>query len=123
VTALFSSNQLVPRRRSLGRDRRRRRSIPTGAPRLVESSADRQDRAIAESWTSFVDVIRQASLARLELLRGRDGGDVTGCPWSRLVVCDDACRCGGTGTVTVAFLRDHYEHLAAEVAKIARRPS
>jgi len=117
---LFSPNDLRSRRRSLDRDQRSRRSIPTGPPRLIESSTKRLARADAKSWDRLVEALRQASVARLELLKNRQGSDRTPCPWARLVDCNRACRCGGAGTVTVEFLRDHYTRLPAEITKIAK---
>jgi hypothetical protein len=101
-------------------DRRLPRRIATGAPRLVESSAERLARRNAESWAAIVDAIRRSAEGRLELLRSRDGKDRIGCPWARLITCDGSCRCGGVGTVTVDFLRDHYTRIAAEVEQIAK---
>jgi len=123
VSALFSSRDLKSRRRSPGPDRRDRRRIPTGDLRLVESSTDRRARARVESWTEFVDAIRRSTAARLELLKGREGGDLIPCPWDRLGTCDGTCRCGGSGTVTVDFLLDHYARLATEIMAIGARRS
>ena len=101
------------------RDKSPRRRIPTGAPRLVESSTDRAARSSAEAWGALLDAVRRSSLARLELLKGRASGDRVSCPWVQLTGCDAACRCRGAGTVTVEFLRGHYEHLAVEIAMLA----
>ena len=73
-----------------------------------------------ESWAAFLDVIARASAVRLDLLKDRDDGALVDCPWSRVVACDVTCRCGGSGAVMVEFLRDHYAHLATEVARVAR---
>jgi len=117
---LFSQSDLTLKLRSPGRDRRRRRRIPTGAPRVVESSADRAARLGTESWASLLDVLSRASAVRLDLLKGRDGGTLIDCPWARVVACDETCRCGGVGMVTIDLLRDHYASLATEIARAAR---
>lgn len=119
---LFTANDLKSKSkkaRAPGRDRRRR-SIPTGEPRLVESSRDRDGRIAALAWEALIDAIRESAVARLELLRGRQGSDQLVCPWERLMVCDGGCRCRGTRMVTVAFLRAHYMQLATEVALFGR---
>jgi hypothetical protein len=116
---LFTANDLKSKSkkaRAPGRDRRRRRSIPTGEPRLVESSRDRDGRIAALAWEALIDAIRESAVARLELLRGRQGSDRLVCPWERFMVCDVGCRCRGSRTVTVAFLRAHYMRLASEIA-------
>jgi hypothetical protein len=118
VTALFSSRDLKSKQRSPGRDRRRPRQIPTGTPRLMESSAERLERMSTETWAEFVNAIRRSSTARLDLLKSRDGSDQIPCPWERLVACDKTCRCGGSKRVTVDFMRKHYGQLATEIAKI-----
>jgi hypothetical protein len=117
---LFSPKELKSKQPSPGYDQRSRRQIPTGVPRLMESSAERLARERVESWVELVAAIRRSAAAYLELLRGRDGGDPLPCPWERLVTCDRACRCGGSRTVTVSFLREHYTRLAIEIEKIAR---
>lgn len=93
--------------------------IPTGAPRLVESSTDRAARASSEAWTSLIEAVRRSASARLELLGGRPDGDRITCPWEPLTGCDVSCRCRGAGTVTAKFLRDHYDRLALEIVRIA----
>jgi hypothetical protein len=121
VSALFTLGQLAPKKRRPSGGVRRSRRIPTGSPRLVESSSDRLAREDAMAWTALVDAVERSATARLELLSGRDGGDRVGCPWSRVVSCDNTCRCRGLGVVTVNFLRDHYAHLPVEIAKLAVR--
>ncbi len=121
MRALFTLEQLAPKKRRPPGGVRRSHCIPTGAPRLVESSSDRLAREDAATWDALVETVGRASSARLELLSGRDGGDRVACPWSRVVTCDNACRCRGLGVVTVDFLRDHYTHLAVEIAKLAAR--
>ena len=108
-----------PKSRPTARDRAERR-VPTGAPRLVESSTDRAARASAEAWQSLLDAVRRSSSARLMLLSGRPGADRIACPWERVMDCGASCRCGGTGTVTVGFLRKHYENLVDDIARLAR---
>ena len=100
-------------------DRRPRRRIPTGAPRLVESSRARRDRAVAESWASLLDIVRRCSEGRLTLLSGRAATEQMGCPWHLLTGCVPDCRCGGTKLVTVRFLRDHYKLLPNAIATLA----
>lgn len=117
MSALFPIRE--SKKRVPVRERRITRCIPTGAPRLMESSVERQVRANAEAWTALVDVLRRSTTARLELLKAHAGRDRISCPWGRLVICDGGCRCGGAAMVTVTFLREHYEHLVAEVVKIA----
>lgn len=116
---LFSQSELRPKLKSPGRDRRRRRRIPTGAPRVIESSADRAARAGTESWSAFLDAIARAAAVRLDLMKDRDGGALVDCPWARVVACDGFCRCGGSGAVTVEFLRDHYAELSTEILRVA----
>jgi hypothetical protein len=118
VTQLFSSDELNGRkRRPPGRDRRRRR-IPTGAPRLIESSTERIGRMDTEAWELLIKSVRRSAIARSELLDHRDEKDLLTCPWSRLVACDHACRCNGTGKVTVSFMRDHYARLASKIEQL-----
>lgn len=117
--SLFTVSDLKPKTRPPGRDRRRRR-IPTGAPRLMESSGERIERLSTETWSALLDAIRCSSAARLDLLSGRAGCDRVPCPWERLMFCGVSCRCGGAGTVTVEFLRKHYAGLAAEIVQITR---
>jgi hypothetical protein len=117
VTQLFSRSELKTKARAPGRDRRRRR-IPTGAPRLVESSSDRATRLDAEAWLAFVEMIRGLADVRVELLKNRDAGDLVDCPWAVVVACDDSCRCGGLRKVSTALLRDHYAHLATEIVRL-----
>jgi len=109
-----------PKSRRVDRDRRVRLRIPTGAPRLVESATARLERAPIETWQALIDSIHRSALARLELLKGREGDDRVPCPWERLMGCSITCRCRAAGTVTVDFLRDHYTLLAAEIALCAR---
>jgi hypothetical protein len=94
--------------------------IPTGAPRLVESSTDRSARSSTDAWQALLDVVRRSSSARLTLLSGRSGVERVSCPWERVTSCDLSCRCGGAGTVTVSFLRAHYESLADDLARLVR---
>lgn len=107
-----SKSRLTPR------DRAERR-LPSGTPRVVESSNDRSARASADTWQALVDAVRRSATARLMLLDGRSGSERVPCSWERITGCDDSCRCRGAGTVTVEFLRRHYEHLAGEIAMIA----
>jgi hypothetical protein len=103
-----------------GPDRRAPRIIPTGKPRLMESSTARLDRADSDAWNAFLGTIERSAMARLDLLRNREDGDRLPCCWQRLTRCDGDCRCRGTGAVTVAFLRGHYTHLATEIALFVR---
>lgn len=116
---LFPLNIDKPKRPA--QDRRLRRRIPTGIPRLVESSRDRRNRSSTEAWDALLEAVRRSASARLELLRGRDASDRMQCSWQRLSGCETTCRCRGAGTVTVGFLRDHYERLALELSLLARR--
>ena len=100
-------------------DGRPRRRLPTGAPRLVESSSDRAARASAEAWEGMLDVVRRSAAARLELFKNRPLSERVPCPWERLTGCSViACRCRGAGTVTVEFLSEHYGRLASEIAAL-----
>lgn len=103
-------------------DRRPRRRIPTGAPRLVESSRDRRNRTAAESWESLLDSVRRCSEGRLTLLSGRNANEQLACSWQRLTGCTIDCRCGGTKLVTVGFLRNHYKLLPSAIAAFAILP-
>jgi hypothetical protein len=110
-------------------DKRPRRRLPTGAPRLVESPSDRAARASVEAWEATLDVIRCSAAARLELFKNRSLSERVTCPWERLTGCAITCRCRGAGTVTIEFLTEHYGRLAAEIASLVspssalRRPS
>ena len=115
---LFPATAPKPKSKVALRDATPRRRIPTGAPRLVESSTDRAARASTEAWGALIDAVRRSSLAHLELLKGRASGDRVACPWERLTGCDDTCRCRGAGTVTIEFLRGHYERLALEISRL-----
>lgn len=119
MTQLFSKAQLKLPRQEIRRDKRRRR-IPTGSPRLMESSAERTDRLAAEAWAQQLELIDRSAQARLELLRLRGGRDLLGCPWARLEPCTEACRCRGVGQVSIAFLRVHYSQLAADIAQLVK---
>ena len=101
-------------------DHRVLRVIPTGKPRLVESSTARLERAESDAWQALLSAITRSAMARLDLLSGRSGGDLVPCSWQRFTGCDAGCRCRGTGTVTVAFLRDHYTNFATEISAFAR---
>ena len=100
-------------------DERSRRRIPTGAPRLVESSRQRRDRTAAESWESLLDSVRRCSEGRLTLLSGRSATEQMACPWLRLTGCVPDCHCSGTKLVTVGFLRKHYKLLPSAIAAFA----
>ena len=116
---LFSTLVSQQKKRAPLSDDRTRRRIPTGTPRLGESSRQRSSRSTIEAWDALLDAVRRSAAARLLLLNGRDPGDRVGCPWERITGCDASCRCGGTATVTVRFLRNHYAPLATEIAKLA----
>ena len=115
---LFSVSSLKPKSSRPVRDKRPRSLIPTGAPRLVESSNDRAVRATTETWEAFLEMIRRSASARLALLEGWVDRDWIACPWERITGCSVTCRCSGTKTVTVEFLRKHYECLSAEIVKL-----
>lgn len=100
-------------------DRAPRRRIPTGSPRLVESSRQRRDRTTAESWELLLDLVRRCSEGRLTLLSGRTATEQMACPWQRFTGCMPDCRCGGTKLVTVSFLRNHYKLLPSTIAAFA----
>jgi hypothetical protein len=112
---LFPTSRVKPSSRPPARDTRARTRIPTGTPRLVESSGDRASRAEIESWAALLDAVSRSSTARLELMKGRASSDRVPCGWQRLTGCDASCRCRGAGTVTIRFLRTHYERLALEI--------
>lgn len=116
---LFPSNNSKPKIRPSG-DERPRRRIPTGPPRVVESSGDRESRSSADAWAALLDGVRRSSAARLELLKGRGLAEQLPCPWKLITECVASCRCGGTGTVSVGLLRDHYAGLTAEIEALAR---
>ena len=116
---LFPVTTPTPKSKAVRRDEKPRRRIPTGTPRLVESSTDRAARSSTEAWGSLLTAVRRSASARLELLKGRASGDRVSCPWGRITGCDVTCRCRGAGTVTVAFLRGHYERLALEISLLA----
>jgi hypothetical protein len=112
---LFAGEVIKPKRKKKLRDHQDARRIPTGAPRLVESSTERLGRANANAWKEMIDAIRRSCEARVELLKGRSGGDVMPCPWERFGSCDQGCRCAGTRTITVGRLRKHYAKLTIEI--------
>jgi hypothetical protein len=113
---LFSDSILKPKPLSSSRDRRRCFRIPTGAPRLVDSSIVCQARASEAAWNKLIDAIKRAAISRLALLKGRTGKERASCPWERFTGCCIDCRCRGERTVTVDFLRTHYTRLAIEIA-------
>jgi hypothetical protein len=114
---LFVPREIVQkRRRSQLRDRKRPIRIATGIPRLMESTTDRRERVIDETWDAFVDMIRRSASARIELLASLRARARVSCPWQRLGACDESCRCGGAGEVTVGFLRDHYARLVLDLS-------
>lgn len=116
---LFPTRCTKPKVKPTARDREERR-VPTGAPRVVESSRDRASRASAEAWQSLLDSIRRSSTARLTLLSGRPAADQVLCPWKRITGCAASCRCGGSGAVKVEVLRRHYARLADDIELLAR---
>lgn len=97
----------------------KRLRIPTGKPRLVESSARHRERASLLAWKRLIDAVSRASIARLALLKGRTGAEHVPCPWEPFTWCDIDCRCRGKRAVTVEFLRVHYGRLAIEIALFA----
>jgi hypothetical protein len=125
--ALFLPRQLRRPRSPAIVDDRPRAQIPTGLPRLVESSRSRRSHASEDAWAELLAVVRKSALARLDLLSGRSPLDLVACPWQRLTDCSVDCRCGGTGEVKVGFLENHYakltERLAAFVASRPKRRS
>ncbi len=112
---LFPEDLVKPKLPAAPRKRKRFR-IPTGLPKLVESSALYRERAAAFAWKRLLDAIESASIARLALLKGRTGGEHTPCPWEQFTGCSIDCRCRGKRAVTVDFLRLHYGRLAIEIA-------
>ncbi len=116
---LFSTSDLKTKPGAAARDRRRRRRIPTGEPRLVESSRVRVQQDAAAAWEALLNAIRKSAEVRLSLLRGRSGSDRLACPWERFNRCAVGCRCHGTRRVSVALLREHYTHLASEIEMFA----
>lgn len=86
---------------------------------LMESAAERSVRADAAAWEALLATIRRAARSRLALLEGRADTDQIACPWGRLVACERSCRCGGSETMAVGLLRDHYTRLAGEIAQVA----
>jgi len=115
---LFSTTALKSKPKLPSPDGRPRHRLPTGAPRLVESSNDRAARTSAEAWESLLDAVRRSATARLELFKNRSASDRVACPWERLTGCAVACRCRAAGTVTVGFLSEHYGRLASEIAML-----
>jgi hypothetical protein len=113
-----SCSNSKPKSRPSARDRGERR-IPTGTPRIVESSIDRSARSSTKAWQLLLDSIRRSATGRLILLTGRSGADRVTCPWERITSCV-SCRCGGAGTVTVSFLRKHYESLVDDLTRLVR---
>jgi hypothetical protein len=71
----------------------------------------------------LIDAISHAAIARLALLKGRAGKELTLCPWEKFTGCCSDCRCRGERRVTVDFLREHYARLAIEIALFVRAPS
>ena len=116
---LFPTTRGKPKARPLPRDRAER-CIPTGALRIVESSTDREARSSTDTWQALLDAVRRSAAARLSLLSGRTNAERVSCPWAPITGCADNCRCGGTGTVTVSFLRAHYEALPDDLAQLGR---
>lgn len=94
--------------------------IPTGEPRLVESSGDRAARLEIETFAELLTAVRRSTSARLLLLEGRPNRDRLGCPWKRITGCETTCRCCGAGTVTVEFLRKHYEQLVPAIMTLVQ---
>jgi len=119
--SLFVASELKTKGRRPSRDRRPRVSLPSGMPRLVESSRARRARAGVEAWEAFIGEIRRSAEARLILLAGHSEGDRVVCPWARLTSCGTTCRCAGAATVSVDFLRKHYKTLATEIVLFVRR--
>ena len=104
-------------------DPRRGLRLPTGTPRLVESSRAREARTSAVAWQALLETVRRSAAARVDLLRGRSGSERLACAWKRLSGCDTHCRCRGAGTVSVDFLRRHYESLGTNLALLVRPAS
>ena len=117
---LFPAIYPKPKSRPTARARAECR-IPTGAPRVVESSNDRIGRAPVEAWQALIDAVSRAASARLTLLSGRAGTERVACSWEQITGCDASCRCRGAGTVTVDFLRRHYTSLANDIAVLVTK--
>lgn len=119
---LFAASDFKSKARTSrpGSDRRPRRVLPTGTPRLLESSTVRRSRLGSEAWQALLDAVRRSATTRVDLLMGRKGSERIECSWKRLTGCDASCRCGGAGTVTVDFLRDHYASLVSEIEEFTR---
>ena len=117
---LFPMSYSKPKSRPPARDRAALR-IPTGVPRVVESSNDRIGRAPVEAWQALIDAVSRFASARLMLLSGRAGTERVLCPWKQIMGCDVSCRCHGAGTVTVDFLRRHYTRLANDIAMLVTK--
>ena len=115
---LFPVSTVKSKPRSSLRARKRLR-IPTGKPRIVESSVVCQEQASVIAWKRLIDAISSAATARLALLKGRAGKERTPCPWEPFTGCCVDCRCRGERMVTVDFLRAHYGRLAIEIALLA----
>lgn len=93
--------------------------IPTGEPRFGESSRDRAARIESETTRAFYRSIVDAAVSRLALLEGRGGHHLVDCPWARVEPCTAACRCGGTGKVSIKALRAHYTRMVEEYGGLA----
>ena len=117
---LFPTSSMKPKSRPPAGDKRPRARIATGAPRLVESSSDRAARSEIETFAGLLAAVRRSTSARLLLLEGRQNRDRIACPWERITGCGITCRCGGAGTVTVEFLRRHYEQLAPAIVALVQ---
>jgi hypothetical protein len=89
--------------------------IPDGKPRVVDGRSKLNEQARKAFYGSIV----QAAKARLALLEQRSSIDKLACPWFIVETCTAACRCRGTGEVSVGLYRAHCRKLIADYARLA----
>lgn len=95
--------------------------IPTGFPRLFDSTKERGRFAAAQVRADFFRAVLHSTLNRLELIEDALDYESLPCPRAALVTCSPICRCGGAGTLSAGAIRANYIQIVAEMRTILRR--
>jgi len=123
--SLFSPAELQPK------IRRRRAPMPIVPKQVVfgpeprragESATQRAQRMRVESHERFRLDVCDAIHAKLGLFLHRDQDEMLRCPLHRITLCTEACRCGGSGVMTIGEQKKHYEGLLAFMWSLTPKP-
>lgn len=94
--------------------------IPTGKPRLVDSSTARYARRGEEAWKLMIEIVERSAEANLDLISTLEVNDELACPWNTFTSCSADCRCNGRGAVSVGFLRDHLKYIVERIVDLTK---